>query len=71
VEARLQVENGLIENCKIFGDFFGKGEIKDLEEKLQGIKYDIEEVNIALKDVSIDEYLGRVTKEEFLQCLFS
>ncbi len=71
VEARLQVENGLIENCKIFGDFFGKGEIKDLEEKLQGIKYDIEEVNIALKDVSIDEYLGRVIKEEFLQCLFS
>lgn len=71
VEVRLQVENGLIENCKIYGDFFGKGEINELEERLQGVKYDIDEVNIALKDVSIDEYLGRISKEEFLQCLFS
>lgn len=71
VEVRLQVENGLIENCKIYGDFFGKGEIKELEEKLQGVKYDIDEVNIVLKDVSMDEYLGRITREEFLKCLFS
>jgi len=71
VEARLQVENGLIENCKIYGDFFGKEDIAELEEKLRGVKYDIDEVNMALYKVSIDEYLGRVTKEEFMQCLFS
>ena len=71
VEARLQVEDGLIENCKIYGDFFGKGDIKDLEDKLKGIRYGIEEVSSALVNVSIDDYLGRVTREEFLQCLFS
>lgn len=71
VEARLHVENGLIENCKIYGDFFGKCEVKELEDKLKGVKYDIDEVKNSLKDVSIDEYLGRITKEEFLQCLFS
>ncbi|MGD9569461.1 MAG: lipoate--protein ligase [Sedimentibacter sp.] len=71
VETRLQVENGIIEGCKIYGDFFGKGDVKELEEKIQGVKYDYDEVNNALMNVSIDDYLGRVTKEEFLKCLFS
>jgi lipoate-protein ligase A len=71
VETRLQVENGLIEGCKIYGDFFGKGDVKELEDKLQGVKYDFDEVRDTLNDISIDDYLGRVTKEEFLECLFS
>ncbi len=71
VETRLQVEDGLIENCKIYGDFFGKCEVKELEDMLQGAKYDYDAVNDVLSDVSIDEYLGRVAKEEFLKCLFS
>lgn len=71
VETRLQVENGLIEGCKIYGDFFGKGDVKELEDKLQGVKYDFDEVSYVLKDISMDDYLGRVTKEEFLECLFS
>lgn len=71
VETRLQVENGLIENCKIYGDFFGKGDIAVLEEKLKGVRYDLDEVKNVLTDVSVEEYLGRITKEEFLECLFS
>lgn len=71
VEVRLQVDNGIIESSKIYGDFFGKGDVKELEDKVQGLKYDFEEINRSLEDVSIDNYLGRITKEEFLQCLFS
>lgn len=71
VEARLQVEDGLIDNCKIYGDFFAKGDISILEDRLKGIKYDIDEVKNSLKDFSVEDYLGRITKEEFLECLFS
>lgn len=71
VEARLQVENGLIDNCKIYGDFFAKGDIAVLEDRLKGIKYDIDDVKNSLKDFSVEDYLGRITKEEFLECLFS
>ena len=71
VEVRLHVSNGIIENCKIYGDFFGKKDVKELEGKLLGVKYDMNEINKALEDVSIDEYLGRIKKEEFMQCLFS
>ncbi|WP_019229902.1 lipoate--protein ligase [Sedimentibacter sp. B4] len=71
VEARLQVEDGLIDNCKIYGDFFAKGDISILEDRLKGIKYDIDKVKNSLKDFSVEDYLGRITKEEFLECLFS
>jgi len=70
VEVRLHVVKGIIQNCKIYGDFFGKGDVKELEEKLIGIKYDIDESNKALQDVSVGEYLGRISKEEFLKCLW-
>ncbi|ABW17589.1 lipoate--protein ligase [Alkaliphilus oremlandii] len=71
VEVRLQVEKGLIEECKIYGDFFGKGDIAVLEEKLKGIKYNEEAVEEALKDIAVGDYLGRITKEEFFLCLFN
>lgn len=71
VETRLQVENGLIENCKIYGDFFGKGDIAVLEEKLKGVRYDLDEIKSVLTDIAVEEYLGKITKEEFLECLFS
>jgi lipoate-protein ligase A len=71
VEARLQVENGLVDNCKIYGDFFAKGDISVLEDRLKGIKYDFDEVKESLSDFSVEEYLGRITKEEFLECLFN
>lgn len=70
VDVRLQVTKGLIENCKIYGDFFGKEDVAELEEKLKGVKYDKAEVEKALIDFPVSDYLGRITKEEFLMCLF-
>ncbi len=70
VEVRLHVVNGIIENCKIYGDFFGKSDVRELENKLIGIKYSIDEVNKALENVSIGDYLGRITKEEFMKCMW-
>lgn len=71
VEAKLQVENGFIESCKIYGDFFGKSDVKELEHRLQGVRYGEDEVKNAFKDISVEEYLGRISKEEFFQCLFN
>ena len=70
LDLRLHVVNGIIEKCKIYGDFFGKGDVKDLEDKLVGLRYDMDEVEKALEGVDISEYLGRITKEEFLMCVW-
>lgn len=38
----------------------------DIEEKLEGVEHSYEAIDNALKDVDISHYLGRITREEFL-----
>lgn len=70
LDVRLYVKKGLIENCKIYGDFFGLGEIEDIEQKLIGIRHERNAMDKALKDIDITYYLGKITKEEFLNLMY-
>lgn len=70
LDVRLDVKKGFIENCKIYGDFFGIGEIETLENALKGIKYSRVSIEEALKDIDVPHYLGKITKEDFIQLLY-
>lgn len=70
LDVRLDVKKGIIENCKIYGDFFGIGEIKDLEERLIGVRHQREAVANALTDFDIEYYLGKITKEQFIDLIY-
>ncbi|WP_077325010.1 lipoate--protein ligase [Virgibacillus siamensis] len=70
VDVRLDVKNGLIENCKIYGDFFGVGEVKDIEQKLIGVRHERKAIEKALADVDVPHYLGKISKEEFVNLLY-
>lgn len=70
IELRLEIKSGLIEEAKIYGDFFGTKEVAALEEKLKGSKYDKEVIKDLLKDVEIGDYFGNVSDEEFLSFMF-
>ncbi|WP_163971988.1 lipoate--protein ligase [Oceanobacillus halotolerans] len=70
VDVRLDVKKGVIENCKIYGDFFGLGSIKDLEEALIGVRHERKAIEEALADVDVSHYLGRITKEEFINLIY-
>ncbi|WP_323099725.1 lipoate protein ligase C-terminal domain-containing protein, partial [Limosilactobacillus reuteri] len=39
-----QFRRGVIKNVKFYGDFFGPQDINQLAEKLQGVKYDHDEI---------------------------
>ena len=67
---RLEVNKGKIENCKIYGDFFGVGDVAELEQKLIGVRYDKESVALVLEDVNVQHYFGNVTKDDVLQLIF-
>ena len=69
VDLRLEVVKGKIEKAKIFGDFFGVGEIVDLENVLIGVEHNKEAVSKALDQLDVAHYLGRVSKEEFLSLI--
>lgn len=70
IDVRLQVNKGTIEDVKIFGDFFGVGEVDVIEESLKGIQYDRQSIGEALASIDIPTYLGGITKEEFLQLIY-
>ncbi len=70
VDLRLDVEDGHISNLKIYGDFFGKEPVENLEELFQGVRYDREEIEALLEPVDIEEYFGAVPKNEFLELVY-
>lgn len=70
VDVRLNVKNGIIENATIFGDFFGVGNISDLEQKIIGLRHDRKTIEEALDDFPVSHYLGRITKEDFINLIY-
>ncbi|WLV25519.1 lipoate--protein ligase [Aciduricibacillus chroicocephali] len=70
VDVRLDVKRGIIENCKIYGDFFGVGSIEEVEKKLVGVKHERESIEKALSDIDVPHYLGKITKEELINLIY-
>ncbi|WP_028274175.1 lipoate--protein ligase [Atopococcus tabaci] len=70
VEAKLNVEKGTIADIRLYGDFFGMGELSDVEEKLKGIKYDAQSIREAFEQVDLKHYFGDVDVEELIQLLY-
>jgi len=66
IELNLKVEKGIITDIKIFGDFFGVKDIKEIEDLLKGTEHKKEKIKNAIKNANIDEYFSRITMEEFL-----
>ncbi|WP_461610518.1 lipoate--protein ligase [Cytobacillus kochii] len=70
IDIRLNVTKGQITECKIYGDFFGVGDVTDIEEKLEGIRYEKSEIERALAGINIKHYFGNITIEDFVNLVY-
>ena len=70
VEVKLNVEQGKISDIKMFGDFFGLGEIEDVENQLRGVKYELNSIKNALEKVDLNKYIGNVTAEQIAGIIY-
>lgn len=70
IDIRLEVNKGRIESCKIYGDFFGVGEVAEIEELLNGVRYEKEAIADALADLDVTHYFGKVTKDELINLIY-
>lgn len=70
IDIRLEVKKGVIQECKIFGDFFGVGDVAEIEEKLVGVKYEKSALEDAFSTIDVKHYFGNVSKEEVLNLLY-
>lgn len=69
IDLRIFVEKGIIKEFKVYGDFFGKEPIENLENKMINLRYEREDIISQLKDVDITQYFGNVPKDEFCELI--
>lgn len=70
IDVRMFVEKGYITELKIFGDFFGKEPLENIEKLLAGVQYDKEKISKKLNGIKIEEYFGNITKSEFIELIY-
>ena len=67
VEVHLDVKNGVIERCKIFGDFLALIGVEELENAVIGCRAERNELRNALKDIELKRFYG-LELDELLEC---
>ena len=70
VSFNLNVKDGYIKACKIFGDFFGERDIADLEKALLNQLFKEDVLQKVLQDQPIDEYFFNISEANLIDCLF-
>ncbi|KAA3652392.1 MAG: lipoate--protein ligase family protein [Bacteroidetes bacterium] len=70
IEMNLNVKKGFITAVKIYGDFFGTKDIKDIENALIGTKHDAESIKETLSKFEIESYFHKMTQEDLMSVLF-
>jgi lipoate-protein ligase A len=71
LDVRINVEDGLIKSCKMYGDFFGTCDVRNFEVLLVGLKYEKNAINNVIKDIDITRYFGKISKDDLLNILFN
>ncbi|MDO4680192.1 MAG: lipoate--protein ligase [Aerococcus sp.] len=69
VDVRLEVENGCIAQIKIYGDFFGKGDIDTVEQQLVGVNVRKEDLLNAIEAIDLDYYMSGIQPAELVSVI--
>ncbi|MBD3615052.1 MAG: lipoate--protein ligase [Gracilimonas sp.] len=70
IDLRLDVQKGHIKNMKIYGDFFGKESVQEVEDLLKGVRYEPEDIAASIEKVNIEDYFGNIENEEFQELIY-
>ncbi|WP_423189707.1 lipoate--protein ligase [Alkalibacterium sp. f15] len=70
VEVKMNVRKGNIEDIRIYGDFFGLGEIEDVENKLMGIPYTKNAIKETFDNIDKNKYFGNIDTEELVDLFY-
>ena len=70
IDIRLDVDRGIVQQCKIFGDFFGVGDVSDIEELLKDGKYTKADISEELEGIDLIHYFGQLSLDDFLELIY-
>ncbi|NLC44052.1 MAG: lipoate--protein ligase [Clostridiales bacterium] len=67
---KFNVKNGTLQKLRIYGDFFGKKDVSDIEKLLIGKQFQEEAVRKELQQIDYEEYFTGITVDNFIECMF-
>ncbi len=70
MDFNLTLDKNIISSFKIFGDFFGKRPIEELEKIFLGLEFNEENVSKSLENINISDFISGLEKQEFIYGLF-
>jgi lipoate---protein ligase len=69
VEFNLNVEKGIIKNIKLYGDFFGKCDVSEIENSLIGINHSEAAIKLVLSSFNLSDYFLNISEKQLLEGL--
>ena len=69
LEVHLDVQNGIINHVRIFGDFFHIGDMTELEQSLAGTPHNEINIRRKLAQTHLSDYLVNISADELLHVL--
>ena len=70
IDVRIDVAKGRIQTIKFYGDFSGRRNVAELEQRLVDVRYEPSALVEALRGVDIHLYLGELAKSELVELLY-
>lgn len=70
LEMNLDVKNGVIQQAKIFGDFFSEKGIAEIEEALLNLHHEENEMRKALAPFEIEKHFRNISLNELISAMF-
>ncbi|MCA8962449.1 MAG: lipoate--protein ligase, partial [Planctomycetes bacterium] len=70
IDARIDVQKGVVQSVRFFGDFFGELDVSELERLLVGVRYEPDDLALRLEGAEVGRYFGGVTRDELVAFLY-
>lgn len=70
IEINLNVKYGIIQEAKIYGDFFGKRDVQDIENALIGTRHNERDIREVLSSYPLDEYFANISLDNLISICF-
>ena len=70
LQVNMNIDNNIITDIRIEGDYFGRCEVEDFENFMKGTPYNPEAVRAHIDEINIDDYFSGTDTQQFLTAMF-
>lgn len=70
IEIMFTVDGGIICDFKIFGDFFGFGDVSEIENSILNKRYEVNEISSALENINVSNIISGCEVNDIVTLLF-